>query len=108
MLCQQVVNSLKDLAKQHQQNLSLTIEPGSRTWSLDKEKIRQAIYYLILSVMEMSEPGGEVKIHVSKRSHLLNIALSVSHPWLGDDFSGAKLHSQAVTEALKLNQENLW
>ncbi len=106
MLCQQVVNSLKDLAKQHQQTLSLSIEPGNRTWSLDKEKIRQAIYYLILSVMEMSEPGGEVKIHVSKRNHLLNIALSVSHPWLGDDFSGAKLHSQAVTEALKLNQEH--
>ena len=105
MLCQQVINTLKDLAKQHQQTLSLSIEPGNRIWSLDKEKIRQAIYYLVMSIMEMSEPGGEVKIHVSKRNPALNIALSVSHPWLGDNFSEAKLHSQAVTKALKLNQE---
>ena len=104
MLCQQVINSLIDLAKQHQQTLSLSIEPGNRIWSLDKEKIRQAIYYLIVSIMEMSEAGGEVKIHVSKRNQALNIALSISHPWLGEDFGGAKLHSQAVAKALKLNQ----
>ncbi|MEO1673544.1 MAG: GAF domain-containing sensor histidine kinase, partial [Cyanobacteria bacterium J06631_2] len=64
MLCQQVINSLKDLSKQYQQLLSFSIEPGNRIWVLDKEKIRQAVYYLIASVLEMSEPGGEVKIHV--------------------------------------------
>jgi len=62
MLCQQVVNSLADISKQHQQVLSLSIEPGTRIWSLDKEKVRQALYYLIVSILEMSEPGGEVKI----------------------------------------------
>ena len=61
MLCQQVINSLKDLAKQYQQGLKLSIEPGNRLWTLDKEKIRQAVYYLLASVLEMSEPGGEVK-----------------------------------------------
>jgi signal transduction histidine kinase len=106
MLCQQVINSLTDVAKQHQQELCLSIEPGSRIWSLDKEKIRQALYYLIISVLEMSEAGGEVKIHVSKRNQTLNIAVGISHPWLGDDFSEAKLHSQAVTQALSFNQGN--
>ncbi|MGF1588319.1 MAG: histidine kinase dimerization/phospho-acceptor domain-containing protein [Pleurocapsa sp.] len=106
MLCQQVINSLKDLAKQHQQDLCLSVEPGSRICSLDKEKIRQALYYLIVSVLEMSEAGGEVKIHVSKRNQALNIAVGTSHPWLGDDFSEAKLHSQAVTQALRFNQGN--
>ncbi|MBE9044373.1 GAF domain-containing sensor histidine kinase [Pleurocapsales cyanobacterium LEGE 10410] len=101
MLCQQVVNSLEDLAKQHQQTLRLTIEPGNRIWSLDKEKVRQALYYLIISVLEMSEAGGEIKIHVSKRDRVLNIAVGISHPWLGEDFGAAKLHSQAITLALK-------
>ena len=104
MLCQQVINSLTDLAKQHQQTLSLSIEPGNRIWSLDKEKIRQAIYHLTVSIMEMSEAGGEVKIHVSKRNQFLNIAFSIFHPWLGDDFGGTKLHTKALTKALKLNQ----
>jgi len=105
MLCQQVINSLTDISKQHQQLLSLSIEPGSRIWSIDKEKIRQALYYLIVSILEMSEPGGEVKIHVSKRNEILNIAVGVSHPWLGEDFGEMKLHSQAVTKALKLNRD---
>ena len=100
MLCQQVVNSFKDLAKQYQQELNLSIEPGNRLWTLDKEKIRQAVYYLIASVLEMSEPGGEVKIHVSQRDRVLNIAVSTAHPWLGNDFNEAKLNSHAVTKAL--------
>ncbi len=105
MLCQQVINSLADVSKQHQQVLSLSIEPGNRIWSIDKEKIRQALYYLVVSTLEMSEPGGEVKIHVSKRNEVLNLAVGVSHPWLGEDFGETKLHSQAVTQALSLHQD---
>lgn len=104
MLCQQVVNSLADLSKQYQQQLSFSIEPGNRIWTLDKEKIRQSLYYLIASVLEMSESGGEVKIHVSQRDRALNIAVGTSHPWLGNDFCESKLHDHAVTQALALNQ----
>ena len=103
MLCQQVVNSLTDIAKQHAV-LSLSVEPGNRVWFLDKEKIRQAVYYMIVSVLEMSEPGGEVKIHVSKRDRVLNIAVGVSHPWLGENFVSTKVHSQTITQALNLNR----
>ncbi|MEM7595653.1 MAG: GAF domain-containing sensor histidine kinase [Cyanobacteria bacterium P01_A01_bin.83] len=103
MLCQQVVNNLTDMAKQQQQVLQLSIEPGNRIWFLDKEKIRQAIYYLIVSLLEISEPGGEVKIHVSRRNEALNIAVGLSHPWLGEDFGQTKLHSQVVTQALELS-----
>lgn len=106
MLCQQVINSLADTAKQHQQKLNLSVEPGNRIWFLDKEKIRQALYYLIVSVFEMSEPGGEARVHVSKRDRTLNIAVGIVHPWLGDDFSTTKRHSQAVTKALRLNRDN--
>ena len=104
MLCQQVVNSLTDIAKQQAQELCLSVEPGNRIWFLDKEKIRQAVYYMIVSVLEMSEPGGEVKIHVSKRDRVLNIAIGVSHPWLGENFANTKVHSQTITQALNLNR----
>lgn len=107
MLCQQVINSLSDLAKQRQQKLHLSVEPGNRVWFLDKEKIRQAVYYLIVSVLEMSEPGGEVRIHVSKREYALNIAVGITHPWLGEDFGATKLHSQTVEKALSLSNDNL-
>lgn len=103
MLCQQVINSLEDLSKQFQQKLSFSIEPGNRIWTLDKEKIRQSLYYLIASILEMSESGGEVKIHVSQRDRALNIAVGTSHPWLGNDFYESKLHSHPVTQALNLN-----
>ncbi|MGL5795154.1 MAG: GAF domain-containing sensor histidine kinase [Waterburya sp.] len=106
MLCQQVINSLGDNAKQHQQSLRLSVEPGNRIWSLDKEKVRQALYYLITSILETSEVGGEVKIHVSKRNKALNIAVGIYHPWLGEGFAEANLHSQAVIKALSLNQES--
>ena len=106
MLCQQVINSLEDSAKQHQQALCLSIEPGNRIWSLDKEKVRQALYYLITSILEMSEAGGEIKIHVSRRNKALNIAVGISHPWLGENLGESNLHSQTITKALSLNQDN--
>ncbi|PSB11119.1 histidine kinase [Pleurocapsa sp. CCALA 161] len=106
MLCQQVINSLEDLSKQHQQTLKLSIEPGNRLWTLDNDKIRQALHYLVASILAMSEPGGEIQIHVSQRSQALNITVSISHPWLGNDFSEAKLYAHGVTKALSFNQNS--
>ena len=104
MLCQQAINSLEDLGKQHQQVLCFSIEPGNRLWTLDKDKIRQALYYLVASILETSEPGGEVKIHVSQRQGALNIAVTITHPWLGNDFNETKLHDHAVTQALEFSR----
>ena len=106
MLCQQVINSLSESAKQQQQQLRLSIEPGNRIWSLDKEKVRQALYYLVTSIIEMSEPGGEIKVHVSRRNKALNIAVGISHPWLGEGFGEENSYSKAVTKALKQDREN--
>lgn len=84
MLCQHALNSLEQMASQKRQQLRLSVEPGKRIWLLDKDKVRQALYYLVMSVIESSESGGEVRIHVSRRSKTLNLAVWVSHPWLGD------------------------
>ena len=102
MLCQQVINGLVDIAKQRQQSIRLSVEPGNRIWSLDKDKVKQALYYLIISVLEMSESGGEVRIHVSRRNRALNIAVWLSHPWLGDGLPQVEFYSQSVTKALAI------
>lgn len=103
MLCQQVINSLIENARQQQQELRLSVEPGNRIWSLDKEKVKQALYYLINSVLELSEAGGEVRVHVSRKQHSLNIAVWLSHPWLGDGLPQLELYAQSVTRALALH-----
>lgn len=84
MLCQQAINSLYDMAQSRQQKIRLSIEPGSRIWLLDKDKIRQMVYYLVFSIIHSAEAGGEVRIHVSRKSKKLKIAVWVSHPWLGE------------------------
>lgn len=100
MLCQQIVNDLTPTAQQKRQQLRLSVEPGKRIWMLDRNKVQQAIYYLIVSVIESSSVGGEVRVHISRRGNSLNIALWVSHPWLGDGLPQVKLYASALTNGM--------
>ncbi|EDX74919.1 GAF domain protein [Coleofasciculus chthonoplastes PCC 7420] len=84
MLCQKAIHSLVETAEQNQQQIRLTIEPGTRLWLLDKEKVQQMLYYVILSVIYSAEAGGEIRLHVSRKIDTLNMAVWVSHPWLGE------------------------
>jgi len=84
MLIQKCLNSLSAIAKQKRQEIRLSIDPGKRVWLLDKEKVKQAVYYLLISIIEASEPGGEIRIHISHRTQTLNISLWMYHPWIGD------------------------
>ncbi len=84
MLCQQAINSLCEIAKARQQKMRLSVEPGSHIWLLDKEKVRQMLYYLVFSVIHSAEAGGEIRIHASRKNDKLTIAIWVSHPWLGE------------------------
>jgi signal transduction histidine kinase len=85
MLCQQAINTLEEAATRRDQDIRLSIEPGrSRIWTLDKEKVRQMLYHLVFSVIQMSATGSVVRIHVSYKEDRLNITVWVSHPWLGD------------------------
>lgn len=107
MICQQILNDLSEIAKQKCQDLRLSVEPGKGIWLLDKDKIKQALYYLVISVLESSESGGEVRVHVSRRNNTLNIAIWVSHPWLGDGLPQVTFHPSFVTNGLLLEQEML-
>lgn len=85
MLCQQAINTLEEAANRRDQDLRLSIEPGrGRIWPLDKDKVRQMLYHLIFSVIQLSATGSIVRIHVSYKESTLNITVWASHPWLGD------------------------
>jgi signal transduction histidine kinase len=85
MLSQQVINTLKEAAHRREQNIRLSIEPGyNRIWLLDKEKVRQILYHLIFSVIQVSATGSTVRIHISYQENTVNITVSVFHVWLGD------------------------
>lgn len=57
MLCQQVVNGLLAIAQERQQQIRLSVEPGSRNWWLDKDKVRQILHYLVLGIIHLAEAG---------------------------------------------------
>jgi len=85
MLCQQAINTLEAAANRREQDIRLSIEPNrSRIWTLDKNKVRQMLYHLVFSVIQLSATGSVVRIHVSYKEDILNIIVWVSHPWLGD------------------------
>ncbi|GBF80776.1 GAF domain-containing sensor histidine kinase [Aphanothece sacrum] len=107
MLCQRVLNSLGDIANQKRRTLRLSVEPGKRIWLLDKNKVQQALYYLVLSILESLEVGGEIRIHVSRRSKNLNISIWVSHPWLGDGLPQVNMSASSLNHKLAKLQSSL-
>ncbi|MBD2384802.1 GAF domain-containing sensor histidine kinase [Cylindrospermum sp. FACHB-282] len=85
MLCQQAINTLEEVANRREQDIRLSIEPGrSRICPLDKDKVRQILYHLVFSVIQLSPTSSVVRIHVSYKEDTINITVWVSHPWLGD------------------------
>lgn len=98
MLCQQVINSLEQVAKRRDQNLRLSVEPGNRIWLLDKTVVRQILYHLLSSVIQSAETESIVRLHVSRRNSGLTIAVWVSHPWLGEGlpFDDADLSAEMI------------
>ena len=85
MLCQQVLNTLDEAAKRKEQKLQLSLEPAkSRTCVIDKYKVKQLLHHLISSMIQAATSGSIIRIHVSHKSNNLNLAISVSHPWLGE------------------------
>ncbi|MFB2835190.1 GAF domain-containing protein [Floridanema evergladense] len=84
MLCQLASNSLEEAANRRGQKIRVSVEPGNRIWQLDKEKVRQMLYHLVSSLLKSADTGCVIRVHVSRKNQGLNIAVWVSHPWLGD------------------------
>ncbi len=108
MLCKQAINTLEQAAQRRDQQVRLSVEPGRRIWLLDKDKVRQIIYHLAFSVIQTSTAGSIVRLHVSNRKNSLNLAVWVSHPWLGEGLPLAELYIQpALVTATTGNTETV-
>ncbi|PLZ48160.1 histidine kinase, partial [Fischerella thermalis WC442] len=107
MLCQQAINTLAEAANRREQDIRLSLEPGrNRIWLLDKDKVRQMLYHLIFSVIQLSATGSVVRIHVSHKENTLNITVWVSHPWLGDGITEVDPYFRlSVVPLLELTDE---
>jgi signal transduction histidine kinase len=86
MLCQLVIQTLQPITdkKQHHIVLNLTasdIVPNpDRQWLLDKDKVRQIVYYLCLSVSHASTVDRQISIQLNHRSDLLQLQITTTDP----------------------------
>lgn len=93
MLCQQALSTLEQTAKRRDQEIRVTMEPGSRIWYLDKDKVRQMLYHIVFSVIQSSSANSVIRVHVSRRQNVLNLSIWTSHPWLGEGLPQTELES---------------
>ncbi len=98
MLCQQALNTLDQACQRRDQTIRISIEPGRRIWLLDKDKVRQMLYHLTFRVIQSSNAGSIIRIHVSRKRSQLNIAIWTSHPWLGDGLPHTELHAASASQ----------
>lgn len=96
MLCQQAISTLEQAANRREQQIRLSVEPGHRIWLLDKEKIRQMLYHLIFSVIQASNAGSIVRLHVSHKSNGLRLTVWASHPQLGDGLAYSEMYASVA------------
>jgi signal transduction histidine kinase len=94
MLSQQAIGTLEQTAHRRDQKIRLSVEPGNRIWLLDREKMRQLLYHLLFSVIQSSNAGSVVRLHLSRKGGSLNLATWVSHPWLGEGLVNPSRHLQ--------------
>ncbi|MBW4460794.1 MAG: GAF domain-containing sensor histidine kinase [Nodosilinea sp. WJT8-NPBG4] len=83
-LGQQVLATLAPLAEVSAQTLSLSVEPGENHWILDQRVVKQILYHLVFSIMQVAGENGALRIHVCRRGKTLALALWLSNPWLGE------------------------
>lgn len=100
MLCQQAISTLEQAANRREQHVRLSVEPGTRIWLLDREKIRQMLYHLMFSVIQASNAGSIIRLHVSHKSSGLRFTVWASHPCLGDELGYSDGYTSQVAPSL--------
>lgn len=105
MLCQQILVALDRVAQRREQQIQLTVEPGSRLWLLDKDKVRQILYQSLFNVIHSSSPNSTIRLHASRRQNQLSLSFWASHPWLGEGLSQAEIytHQRLIQSAPSLD-----
>ncbi|MEG4235040.1 histidine kinase dimerization/phospho-acceptor domain-containing protein [Microcoleus sp. Pol11C3] len=98
-LCQQVVTILSSAASRREQEINLSMGPGSRIWLVDKDKVQQMLHHLIFSIIQSAGAGSVIRVHVSRKEDGINIGVWVFHPWLGESLPHAKLYTDYLLKA---------
>ncbi len=93
MLCQQAIGTLEQAAYRREQTIRLSVEPGNRIWMLDKEKIRQMLYHLMFSVIQASNAGSLIRLHVSHKGSGLKLTVWSSHPCFGEELGYSEIYA---------------
>ncbi len=101
MLCQQAISSLEQAAHRREQTIRLSVEPGNRIWVLDKDKIRQMLYHLMFGVLQASNVGSLLHLHVSHRGSGLRITVWSSHPCFGEGMDYPEICTTTGSSALR-------
>ncbi|HIK36751.1 MAG: GAF domain-containing protein [Geminocystis sp.] len=83
-LGKQVVQSLSSSAKIREHTLKLSVEPGQKVWSLDREKVKKTLYYLITTLIHGCRGSSEIQVHISRQKDILKVNCRANHPWLGE------------------------
>jgi signal transduction histidine kinase len=88
MLCQLAIQSLEPLAQRKNQQLGLDFTSGGvqqdrlteQMWSIDKDKIRQIVYYLCLSAIHLSAVDARISIRLANFIDRLQIQILTDDP----------------------------
>lgn len=83
-LGQQVISALTALAEKSTQTLSFTVEPGENHWILDQRTVKQILYHLTFSLMQVAGMNSNLCIHACRRGQTLSLVMWLANPWLGE------------------------
>jgi signal transduction histidine kinase len=84
ILGQQVLNTLEPMATKREQTFNLTVEPGEKLWVVDQKTVKQILYHLIFSIIQLAGNSSTLRLHASRKGNFLTLAVWLSNPWLGD------------------------
>jgi signal transduction histidine kinase len=104
MLCQRSIQNLEPLLQQKQQQMVLDFPESNCLWLLNKDNVRQIIYYLSLSLIQGSGTHYQISIELADLSDAQNerlhqqlqlqITTTDPHPTLLDRFTTTKRRSK--------------
>ncbi|PSB01952.1 GAF domain-containing sensor histidine kinase [Merismopedia glauca] len=80
MLCQQTIRSVEYMAAHRQQKLNLSVPPEYRIWLLDKDKVRQMLYYLLFTLLQSADSGCLFEVVVWQQHHKLKLGIGIVEP----------------------------
>lgn len=64
MLCQQSIQDLETILKQRRQQVELLMTSTQRICLIDRDKIRQIIYYLLLNTLQKIDPNHQIQLQI--------------------------------------------